>query len=49
VLQQADVRAKLGAQGIELTGSTPEALQAKVNAELVKWAKVIKAANIKQE
>ena len=49
VLQQADVRAKLAAQGIEVAGSTPEALQTEVNAELEKWAKVIKAANIKQE
>jgi tripartite-type tricarboxylate transporter receptor subunit TctC len=29
--------------------STPEALQAEVNTELAKWAKVIKAANIKPE
>ena len=49
VLQQPDVRAKLAALGIELVGSTPEALQAEVNTELVKWARVIKAANIKQE
>ena len=49
VIQQADVRAKLAALGIELAGSSPEALQAEVNTELEKWAKVIKAANIKQE
>jgi tripartite-type tricarboxylate transporter receptor subunit TctC len=49
VLQQADVRAKLAAQGIEVSGSTPEALQAEVISELEKWAKVMKAANVKPE
>ncbi|MDB5904104.1 MAG: protein bugT precursor-like protein [Betaproteobacteria bacterium] len=49
VLQQADVRAKLAAQGIEVSGSTPEALHAEVLSELDKWTKVIRAANIKQE
>jgi tripartite-type tricarboxylate transporter receptor subunit TctC len=49
VLQLADVRAKLGAIGIEITGSTPEALQAEVLDEIDKWTKVIKAANIKPE
>jgi tripartite-type tricarboxylate transporter receptor subunit TctC len=49
VLQQPDVRAKLAAQGIEVSGSTPEALHAEVLSELDKWTKVIRAANIKQE
>ena len=49
VLQDPDVRAKLGAQGIEISGSTPEAMHAEVVEEVAKWAKVMKAANVKQE
>jgi tripartite-type tricarboxylate transporter receptor subunit TctC len=49
VLQMTDVRAKLTAQGIDVSGSTPEALQAELLDEIAKWAKVIKEANIKPE
>lgn len=49
VLQQPDVRAKLAAQGIEISGSTAEALQAEVLDEVAKWAKVIRDAKIKPE
>jgi tripartite-type tricarboxylate transporter receptor subunit TctC len=49
VLQQPDVRAKLAAQGIDVAGSTPEALYAELMEELAKWSKVIRNANIKPE
>lgn len=49
VLQLADLRAKLAAQGIEVSGSTPEALQAELAEEIAKWAKVIREANLKPE
>ena len=49
VLQLADLRAKLAANGIEISGSTPEALQGEMLDEVAKWAKVIKDANIKPE
>jgi tripartite-type tricarboxylate transporter receptor subunit TctC len=49
VLQMPDVRAKLAGQGIEVSGSTPEALQAELLEEIAKWAKVIREANIKAE
>jgi tripartite-type tricarboxylate transporter receptor subunit TctC len=49
VLVLADLRARLAEIGIDITGSTPEALQAEVKAEIAKWTKVIKDANIKQE
>ena len=49
VLQLADLRAKLGEIGIEISGSTPEALRAEVAGEITRWTKVIKDANIKQE
>jgi tripartite-type tricarboxylate transporter receptor subunit TctC len=49
VLQMADFRAKLAAQGIEVSGSTPEALQAELLDEFAKWAKVIRDANLKKD
>ena len=49
VLQMADLRAKLAAQGIEVNGSTPEALQAEILDEVAKWGKVIRDANLKQD
>jgi len=49
VLLLADLRAKLAGLGIEIEGSTPEALGAEVVSEVARWTKVIKDANIKQE
>jgi tripartite-type tricarboxylate transporter receptor subunit TctC len=49
VLQLDDVRAKLAAQGISISGSTPEALRAELLEELDKWAKVIHEADLKPQ
>jgi tripartite-type tricarboxylate transporter receptor subunit TctC len=49
VLLLPDLRAKLADIGIEIAGSTPDALRAEVHAEIAKWAKVIKDANIQRE
>ncbi len=49
VLEQADLKARLAALGIEVSGSTPEAMRAEVLAEYDKWSKVLKEGNIKQE
>ncbi len=49
VLQLPEVREKLIALGIMPVGGTIDAVQARVPAELAKWAGVIKAANIKFE
>jgi tripartite-type tricarboxylate transporter receptor subunit TctC len=49
VLQLDDLRAKLAAQGIVISGSTPEALRAELLEELAKWARVIQNANLKPE
>jgi tripartite-type tricarboxylate transporter receptor subunit TctC len=49
VLLLPDLRAKLAGLGIEVAGSTPEALGAEVANEIARWTKVIKDANIKQE
>jgi tripartite-type tricarboxylate transporter receptor subunit TctC len=49
ILQLPDLRAKLDGIGIEVGGSTSEALRTEVASEIAKWTKVIKDANIKQE
>lgn len=46
-LQANDVRERLASQGAEPVGNTPEQFTAQMKADLVKWAKVVKAANIK--
>lgn len=48
-LADAGVREKLLAQGAEAVGGTPEALGKTVNAELPKWAKLVKDAKIKAD
>jgi tripartite-type tricarboxylate transporter receptor subunit TctC len=47
VLQMAEVRDKLASLGIVVSGGTVEAVQARIPAEIDKWARVIKAANLK--
>ncbi len=49
VLQDQELKDKLLKQGIELGGSTPEALQTFANGEITKWAKVIKDSKIQPE
>jgi tripartite-type tricarboxylate transporter receptor subunit TctC len=49
VLADPEVRERLLAQGAEAVGGTPEALAATVAAELPRWAKLVKDANIKAE
>jgi tripartite-type tricarboxylate transporter receptor subunit TctC len=49
VLADAEVRERLLAQGSEPVGGTPEALGQVVVAELAKWAKLVKSANIKAD
>jgi len=49
VLQFADLQEKLSVAGLDPAGSTPEALDAFIRNEVVKWAKVIKAAGITPE
>jgi tripartite-type tricarboxylate transporter receptor subunit TctC len=48
-LQAEDVRAKLGAAGIQIQGGTPEAFGAVIVAEVDKWAKVVAGAGIQPE
>lgn len=49
VLADPEVRERLLAQGSEAVGGTPDSLGRVVDAELVKWAKLVKAANIKAD
>ncbi|MBL0124275.1 MAG: tripartite tricarboxylate transporter substrate binding protein [Betaproteobacteria bacterium] len=49
VLLMPEVRERLAEQGIEVSGSTPDALASTVKSEIAKWAKVIKDGNIKPE
>jgi tripartite-type tricarboxylate transporter receptor subunit TctC len=47
VLQMPEVREKLLGMGIVVTGGSVEAVQARIPAEIDKWARVIKSANLK--
>ena len=47
--QSRDVIEKMGNVGVEPVGNTPEQATAYLKAETAKWAKVIKAANLKAE
>jgi len=49
VAQMDDVRARFAALAIESMGSTPEQLAAVMQSDLDKWARVIRAANIKAD
>ena len=49
VLQSTDLRAKLATQGIEVSGSTPEAMQAELLEAFAKWSKVIRDAHLKMQ
>jgi tripartite-type tricarboxylate transporter receptor subunit TctC len=46
-LKQPDVQERLQGLGAEIVGSTPEEFGAFVNAEIAKWARVAKFANVK--
>ena len=47
ILKQSDVREKLEALGGEIVGSTPAEFSAYLKAEIAKWDKVAKTANIR--
>jgi len=46
ILDQPDMRAQLAAQGAESLFGDPEVFAARIRAEIVKWAEVVKAANL---
>jgi tripartite-type tricarboxylate transporter receptor subunit TctC len=48
-LADADVRDRFNAQGLTIRGSSPEELGAAMRAQLAKYARVMKEANIKND
>jgi tripartite-type tricarboxylate transporter receptor subunit TctC len=48
-LNKPEVKARLESVGMKVVASTPEQFETFVRAELAKWAKVIKAGNIKAD
>ena len=49
VVQQADIRARFAALGVDPIGGTPEQLASVMQADLEKWTRVIRAAGIKAD
>jgi tripartite-type tricarboxylate transporter receptor subunit TctC len=49
VLQSAFVKERYAALGIDPVGNTPEQFSAQVKADLARWEKVVRTANIKVE
>ncbi len=49
VLRQPDMREKLQQEGGEAVGSSPEQFTEHIKAELVRWAKIIKEANVRPD
>lgn len=48
-MESADLKEFFGSQGFIVGGSSPEQFKALIEAEVPKWARVIKAGNIKME
>ena len=49
ILQSAEIKDRLAAQGLEAVGSTPQQYDAHNRAELAKYARIVKAAGIRIE
>jgi tripartite-type tricarboxylate transporter receptor subunit TctC len=49
ILKLPDVQARFAAIGVDVVGNTPDEFAAQIKAEVAKWGKVIKDANIKAE
>ena len=48
-LETKEVKERFAAQGIEIAGGTPDAFAAFLKAEIARWAKVVKQADLKPE
>ncbi len=49
ILQIPDMKERLAADGSEAVGNTPEQFHAHIKAEVAKWARVVRDANIRAE
>jgi tripartite-type tricarboxylate transporter receptor subunit TctC len=48
-MNQPDIAEKLAALGFETIASTPDEFTARIQTDVPKWAKIIRAADIKAE
>ena len=48
-VRSPDLRDRMSAEGLQPVGNTPAEFSAYLRAEMTKWAKVVKAANIKPQ
>lgn len=48
-VRSSDLKERMSAEGLQPVGSTPAEFSAYLRAEMAKWAKVVKAANIKPQ
>jgi len=48
-LSTTTIQEKLSAQGMEPVGSTPQAFDVFLEAEIIKWGRVVKSPNIRPE
>ncbi|HEX7054037.1 MAG TPA: tripartite tricarboxylate transporter substrate binding protein [Burkholderiales bacterium] len=46
IIKAPDIATRFNALGFDIVGNTPEAFQAFIDAEIVKWGKVVRAANV---
>ena len=49
ILRLPEMKERLVGLGLELVGNTPDQATAYINAEIAKWAKVVKSADIRAE
>jgi tripartite-type tricarboxylate transporter receptor subunit TctC len=49
IVTDPEIKRRLAAVGFEAVGSTPAEFDARIRAEIAKWAKVVRDANIKQQ
>ena len=49
IIALPDVRERLPTLGFEPIGSTPEEFEAQIKAEIEKWARIVRDANVKTE
>ena len=48
-VRSSDLKDRMSAEGLQPVGNTPAEFSAYLKAEMAKWAKVVKAANIKPQ
>ena len=49
ILEQSETKEQLGAQAMLLVGGTPDAFAQKIQSEMARWGKVVKATGAKAD